>query len=423
MAKLKLDSTIIVFPFPLDYELSNSGSFYHAPSLPFDKPTYLYSSIRVGKVLPVGIDYEVFAELSIPGERYDLNTQGGRLAPSDLIEDLVDEALRITDNLPVSSKQTGRTQSRNWRPAGRIQLFDDQLQRLVGVQGAKVQARRWFTTYEGITDQNGNFSCNGTFNRDANYSIPWKRYDYDIRSGSLGQALFNGPKMEGNWNLEISSGASRMYAIVYQACHDYYYGNRLDLKSPPQNSFWRSSLKLAVWDGRNQDANGSHCKDCRFLGISSTIRIWNNGGTCRNIYATTIHELAHASHWELRQSNWNDNNTQSKVKGSWARGVQWALGSLRYPGYRGGAIIRPDYTQLVVDLIDARAPFNPFGFVEDINEGSENITQDDITGYTIKQIEDILGATSTWEEWENNIRNTYENPTEDLLRALFTHWN
>lgn len=260
LSALKYDSTLILYSYPLDYEITVPGVFYHDPDIPIDKPTYQYCAVKADKVLPKEIEYEILAELFIPDENLDENKdKTARVASPEIIDALVDEALRITGNLENETTSNRRIKSSSWRPAGRIQLFDDQLGRLVGVHGAKVQARRWFTTYEGITDVNGNFSCNGTFKRDANYSIPWERYDYDIRSGSLGQALYNGPKMTGNWNLEIRDGVSRMYAIVHQACHDYFYGNRLGLKSPPQNSFWKTALKISVWDEPNKDGNASHC--------------------------------------------------------------------------------------------------------------------------------------------------------------------
>jgi len=414
---LKRDSTLILFEYPLDYEILEAGTHFHDPSVPLVSPTFQYVSLPIDKRIPDEVDYEILENLYIPDEEKDSSLSNGRIASPELIDLLVEESLRLTGNLDDSENSSNaRVQSSSWRPAGRIQLFDDELGRLVGVHGVKVRARRWFTTHEGFTDLNGNFTCNGTFKRDANYSIPWERYDFDIRSGSLGQAVYNGPKMKGNWNLEIRGGASRMYAIVFQACHNYYYGNRLGLKSPPQNSFWKTAVKISVWDEPNSDANGSHCKDCRFLGISSRIRIWNNGGTCMAIYATTIHELAHASHWELRRNNWNDSNTESKVKESWARGVQWALGRLRYQNYRGGPTIRPDYTQVVVDMIDP----NYSSIFANENFGLWN---DNVTGYTIKQIEDVLSNTSTWQDWENNIRNTYNNATEANLPALFTHWD
>lgn len=282
--------------------------------------------------------------------------------------------------------------------------------------GAKVRARRWFTTHVGHTDQQGNFSVDGEFRRDANYSIKWERHHYDIRSGNLGQAYYNGPKKRGDWNLNINGGKSRMYAIVHQAAHDYYYGARAGLKSPPRNSSTSPKVKFAVWNTNNEDALGSHCKDCRIMGIWSRLKIWSNGRTFQQLYATTIHELAHASHWELRKNNWNDNNTDEIVKESWARGVELVLTNLRYNGrYQGGAT-RPTYTQVVVDLIDPNFP--TAGDNENLG-----LWNDNVTGYSLRQIEEVLSNTSSFNEWENNIRNRYENSTENNLGELFNFWN
>mgnify|MGYP003384223434 FL=1 len=173
-------------------------------------------------------------------------------------------------------------------------------------------------------------------------------------------------------------------------------------------------MKIRARFETNNGLNGSHCKDCRWFGLFSRIKIFNPDNRSSEIYATTIHELAHASHWELRRNNWNDNNLPTKVKESWARGVQWELTRMKYANYRGGPTIRPNYTQVVVDMID-----NSF----DNNRGSENLSEDNVTGYTIKQIEDVLSYTSSWEGWKNNIKNKYNNATENNLDALFNHWS
>jgi len=418
---LHQDTTLILYTYPLHYEIAQMGDFYHDPTVPLNRPTYQYCAVKVNKPLPRQVEHEILARLFIPDENSDsdLNDNlGGRLELDEVpVDVLVDEALRITGNLDeeVTNNSNGRTEGTSWRPKGKIQFDDDILGR-VPLTGAKVRARRWFTTHQGITNASGDFSCGGTFKRDANYSIKWDRNDFDIRNGEFTQALYNGPKKRGDWNLNISSGKSRMYAIVHQALNDYYYGNRLGLKSPPQNSMWKTKLKVSVFDTSN-DTNGNDCSPCRFLGMFSRIRIWSNGRTSRAIYATTIHEIAHASHWELRQNNWNFELTETKVQESWARGVQWAIGNLRYPNYYGGGTNRAKgYTQVVVDMIDGRATF-------DHNAGSENLTEDDVSGYTIKQIEDALLYVATWEEWETNIKNRYDNATEENLATLFAHWN
>jgi hypothetical protein len=410
------DTTIHFVDHPIEVEVISYGDYYHDPSVPDTLPTWQYAAIPIGHNVPAIVYQEQIDELYLPQEDTSFMSSNGRIAIEyeSFIEALEDEALRITGNLETAQKN-GRTKGGKWYPGGRIMLFDDRLNTAMPVRGAKVQARRWFTTHEAFTDANGNFKMNDHFRHDANYSIKWERADYDIRSGTFGQAIYNGPKQEGDWNLTINSGLSRMYAIVHQAAHDYYYGNRLGLKSPPRNSFWKASIKIAVYN-HSDDSNGSHCKDCRAFGALPWLKIWNNGGTCEQVYATTIHELAHASHWELRRNNWSDNNTEERVKESWARGVQWALGRLRYPNYVGGATIRPSYTQLVVDMIDPN-------YASALTNENNGLWNDNVTGYSIKQIEDVLGSTSNWQDWENHIRNTYNNATENNLQALFSHWN
>lgn len=401
---LKNDSTLILYSYPLDYEIEEGGSFYHDPEVPIGLPTYQYASVKDGKNLPK-IDYEIISELYIPEEDQQLNSESAseRTSGDFFVNALVDEALRITDNLDEKTITNGKIQGRSsWRPAGRVQIYDNTHQSVMGVHGAKVRARRWYTTYVGYTDRNGNFSCNGTFKRDANYSIQWERQDYDIRSGTLGQAIYNGPKSSSSWFPTIWGGEQRMFAIVHQAAHDYYYGPRLGLKPPPTNAVHKTAVKISVYNKPNENSNGSHCADCKFLGIMSRLYVWNNGGDAQTIYGTSIHELAHASHWELGPYLWPP--TEDRLKETWARGVQWGIGNIRYPGYRPPYF--GEYTGLIEDLVD---PANASGY-------------DQVGGYTLLQIERVLGACLTYNDLEGELRNRYGNNTENNLPALFTFW-
>jgi hypothetical protein len=47
---------------------------------------------------------------------------------------------------------------------------------------------------------------------------------------------------------------------------------------------------------------------------------------------------------------------------------------------------------------------------------------DQVSGYSIRQIEDALQSKKTWNEWRDNIKNSYNNATENNLDALFAHW-
>jgi len=48
---------------------------------------------------------------------------------------------------------------------------------------------------------------------------------------------------------------------------------------------------------------------------------------------------------------------------------------------------------------------------------------DQVSGYTIRQIEDVINGEMTWNKWKTNIKNSYENETEENLDALFNYWN
>ena len=47
---------------------------------------------------------------------------------------------------------------------------------------------------------------------------------------------------------------------------------------------------------------------------------------------------------------------------------------------------------------------------------------DQVSGYTIRQIEDALISVKTWNEWRDNIKDKYENATENNLDVLFEAW-
>lgn len=405
---LKADSTFVLYDYPLDYEITENGYFYKDPEVTGDQPTYQYCAIPVDKKLPDGVEHELLANLFIPDEDSDDDTENKIASKSyatDLVDTLVDEALRITNNLDESStqgKSSLAARRSKWRPAGTIKVWDDVLNRYIGVEGVKVRARRWFTTHTGIANADGYYSCDGRFRRDANYKIDWERYKFALQDGWLNGATYNGPKKRGNWDLNLKDDKQAYYATIFRAAHHYYYKDIKGLKRPPTNSFWKPQMKIRAHNSSNSEINGSHQKDLRIFGAFARIHLYNPQNSSSEIYGTTIHELAHASHWELRKNNWNDNNLESKVKESWARGVQWELTRMVYPSYQ--PFYFGDYTGVVQDLIDGKSGY------------------DQVENYTIKEIEGVLSSTSSWDSWKNNLKNRYNNATENNLDAVFNRW-
>lgn len=63
---------------------------------------------------------------------------------------------------------------------------------------------------------------------------------------------------------------------------------------------------------------------------------------------------------------------------------------------------------------------NYTGIVEDMIDGV--IGYDQVSGYSILQIENAIRGQENWNSWRDNIINIYDNGTEGNLQALFTHW-
>ena len=416
---LRKDTAIDLYEYPLDYELLGGRDFYRDIEVPAGQPAYQYVALPVSYKFPP-IEYELLANLYIPEEGEDVKS--ARKSSADMTGIIVEEALRITNNLVEPALTGGRVKRDDWRPAGRIRVWDDRTNSWSLVEGVEVRARRWFTTHNGITDANGNYFCNGTFKREANYSIEWDRWDYSIRSNAVGQAILNGPKQTGNWNADLpDDDLQQFYAFIHIGAHQYYYGNRLGLKTPPQNALLKPQMKIGAYD---ENGRANHNDDRRLLGIRNQVRMYRlNNGRAQNseeIYSTTFHELAHASHWELRKGEW-DNKTSDRLQESWAMGVARELTRVRYLNHNWWADVTFEwmrttgeniYTPLVIDLIDTD------------NQGLFDNTRpfDRVGGYTIAQIEAVLGSCGNIEGLRNNLRDTYDNPSEVFLNELFTQY-
>jgi hypothetical protein len=401
---LKSDSTLILYNYPLDYEIKLKGNSYQDPEVSVGKPTYQYCAVETKKNLPKGVKYKVLAKLYIPQNEDGkfLNVPNGRLESNEAKKALEYEAFRLTNNLDDLKSSNGKNaRVAAYRPAGRILVWDNSLNTPIGVEGVEVRARRWFTTQRGFADENGFYSCDGTFDNDANYSIDWERYNFAIRDGWLSGATYNGPKQSGNWNLNLISGAQLFYARIFRAGFRYYYKDINGLRRPPENSFWNTQLHIRAFNEDNSDINGSHCPSCRFLGLGSAIKIYNPNRWSNEIFGTVIHELGHASHWNMDSNGYN--NSETIVAESWARGVQWSIGNLEYPGYIPRYFT--NYTGVVQDMVDGTGGY------------------DQVSGYSLRQIEDALNGQNTWINWRTNIVNQYNNATESNLANLFDFWD
>lgn len=422
-ALLKRDTAQNFFDYPLDYEFPEEVLKEMGTNVSDSIGSY-YVSVPKDYIFPEGIKTEVIEELYIPEQDpyFDDVAETGKANKStistkeDLLGNLLIEAFKLTHNekeLDLQSSSSGKSAwwifGSKWRPSGRITMWDNSLNKIVPVEGAQILVRQWFTVDSGITDANGNFST-GTVRGEARYIIQWERQHYDIRNGWFGQAETRGPSKKNEaWDFNITSAEDIQYAMIHRAAHHYYYKDIKGLRRPPLISQIPSRVKISAMNSSAGGINGdtSHWRQDLTAGILSMIRIYARS-YCNEYYGTTIHELAHASHCNM--GNLTYQKTDDKVVESWARGVQWELTRMVYSDYSNEYF--KNYTGVVQDMIDNDGVF-----------GRNFIYDENVSGYTISQLEKSLIGQKTWSDWKNKIKNDYENPTENNLDKVFNYWN
>lgn len=347
--------SVVFYDYPLDREIVTGGAYYHDPSIADTLPTYQYASIKASiwenMQDSIDIDYEILADLFIPEETITFTprpgigdgpifTDGINSYESDnevteqAVDLLVKKAMQLTGNYEEPSViDNGMAQINSsddsWTPSGRITAYDHVLEDNVPIVGITVRARRWFTTYKGVTDANGYFTCNGTFKNPANYSFKWESDRWDIRDGAVVQASYNhGKKLSGAWNLIIHNNdyKSLRFATIHRAAHRVYFGENDNLYCP-----LKPKMKLCYYH-RNA-ANGAVGRFRRGgnIGIFGVKSGENNEliyCTTDEIFNTTCHELGHAAHYYYNTLQYTQ--ASDLYVDSWASCVASHLTQLEY---------------------------------------------------------------------------------------------
>lgn len=435
-----------IYEYPLDYEISGRIS-YHDPALPDTVPTYQYMSIDSLSwntiVRPDNVDYEVLERLFIPDEDLEVNIFAHTLSSNTMsyeeaIETLVNTSLMLTGNLDDdTTEENGQMDSGGtWYPSGRITAYDDIIDGQVPLQGVKVRARRWFTTHTAITDENGYFSCTNGFKRPANYSIVWEGDMWDIRDGDFVQAYYNGPKIEGEWNLSIPNNNDR--SLRYSAIHRAVYRMMEGVTGGLSRPTLRQKISYLHKEG---DCNGKYYCEIG-LGIFCDIRIYGkeNGvwRSIHNIISTTFHELGHAAHFTNNIIEFPF--TKRVIQESWANFVGYYLvlkeyfdlGLINGPfdvrtynaDYQSNVYYVPDklinyqlmtitgdhlYTPLFIDMYDNNNQYVTNIIYDVSNTASMNYyPQDEIYNISAEELEDMAFSSRTISDFKTELKNLYE---------------
>lgn len=478
---LKDDTNMVLLDYRLDYEYSDE--FLRNRPVDSDSIPHYYTAVPVDKIMP-NVPYEVLDELYIPEQdpffadvvdvdeyevTYDIQNK------TDFFFTLIANAHEQADTFenvgyvlppkggipdPMHTHDVDRVGLRmifgtRWRPAGRIRVEDTSKNNIYPVEGAKVLIRQGFTMTSGITNANGEFSA-GLVRGNAKYVLQWERHHFSIRTGWFGQAETKSPSMHAqNWNCDIIRSQGQhawYYATIFQAAHDYYYKDILGLHRPQLNTFWNSQMKIAA---RESTSSSAHFNQVAAFGIFPSIYIntWDNPS--ERVYGVTIHELAHSAHREMGinayaslvwkayiepEAWFNDTDkykSAKRVLESWATAVEITLTRLRYQRLNApfnnylATQNEPtgNYQYIPLSYDDSRNTFYTsayFDLTDNVNQRfvfGLRMPVDDVQGFSIKQVEDLVKDSRSWGEVkEKFIANYSENNRGMQVNNFLSQW-
>ena len=324
----------------------------------------------------------------------------------------------------------------------------------VPLKGAQVLMRQLgFTVDQGITDANGYYSTGQVRGR-ARYVIQWERYHYSIRDGLILQAELRGPRLkEQDWNRNIQGGEDEYHGMIHSAAHRYYYGNRMGTTSPPRNASFKKQMKIAA---QEIDGTSFHAPEIGEIAgifyppayaLVPQIFLRSYGEPSDEVYGTTIHELAHAAHRELDLLSYEEMVLQGwilnggvdnpsatahrrarRLLETWAATVEIAFTRDRYVNEFGQSNYQYEGNNFQNRTITG-SPFYTSGgwdLIDNVNQrtifGNSQLPIDNVSGYTLSQLEESLDGEQTWLQWKNSIRDDHNNSTENFLNQLFNNW-
>ena len=305
---------------PLDYEILREGDWYHDPSIEEGEITWQYAVVSRKFVFPDNIRYEILDECFLPE---NASTK------ADWVdwEAVERESFILTGNgamLEPSTKGGGGSV-----PEGRISIVDEALGTAdTGVKGVTVSCNVFVKIAHAFTDEDGNYRMSKSFSSAPRYRLLFK----NKKGFGIGMNLLLVPASFSTMGKGDPSGVSmqvdanserRLFerCVVNNAAYDYYeFCNNADssIKTPPSN--------LRIWLFNNLDASSSVMMQQGALIDDSVIGDYlgaysilvkmflpdltlglKNAASYADIFATTVHELAHSSHFmQVGTAFWNN---------------------------------------------------------------------------------------------------------------------
>ena len=304
------DLGLELLDYPMDREVLKDGDYYHDPSVPEEEITWQYAVVPPDFDFPEGIRHEILDECFIPDE--DVETR----SPGDFDWNAVERmSFEMTGNSamlePVTRAKT--------KPSGTISIVDEGLKskKTVGVAGVKMVANVFVKIATTYTDENGKYQFSTKFSAKPHYRICFKnKVGFTIgfnlilipaSISTLGKASSSGI----DYVIDKTSDETLFRrCVVNNAAYDYYKKCQASgVAMPPKNiRFWilnilKPSCTMMMHHGALLDNKlvskylGKYSSLVRLFSPDITIGSKGKNGNYADLYAVTVHEMAHASHF------------------------------------------------------------------------------------------------------------------------------
>ena len=310
---------------PVDYEIIREGDWYHDPSLDDDSITWQYAVVPHDFVFPKGITCERLQQCFLAE-----NSPASKAAGDIDWAALEHEAYRLSGNLAMLDEHSATKANDGISPSGRITIIDPDHNdgQPCGVSGVKVQCNVFVKFSSAYTDADGYYKIPKNFTAKPRYRLVFS----NVKGFNLG---FNSILYKGSVsNLGKASPAGldlcvegdsedKLYrrCVVNNAAYDYYVAcdaDHMNIDAPPSG--------LCIWmftDLKSSSAvmlhHGTVLPDSilneyyllaawivQLFGPDLTIGVQGQQ-SYKQMYASTIHELAHASHFsKVGIDYWNN---------------------------------------------------------------------------------------------------------------------
>lgn len=312
------NSVSAMLDHPMDYRIVREGDYYHDPSVPEGQITWQYAVVPADYKAPGRIRYELIDKCYI--SEHDPVTRAGL---GDIDWDAVErESYRLTGNegmLPSGRPGTPLTKAAA-APSGRITVVDPLLNegKPFGVAEVMVVCNSFVKFSSAFTDRDGYYTLPVAFTGEPRYRLVFKNrkgfslgFNLVLLPASISTLGKGSPEGMDVCVLPTSDDWLFRRCVVNNAAHEYYsrcVEKDLGVTPPPQNlviwilgalkgssapmlhhGVWAPPEMLASLIGEYADLLGIFFPDV-------TIGCREATGYS-NLYAITMHELAHASHF------------------------------------------------------------------------------------------------------------------------------